>query len=199
MDFAKQLITEADNLPFSLECFRVAVASKKNPEESDLLTEEEVKELGAFIVDKIREQAKDAQPIYMRYSRDALYTLKVWQRFGSKEEINEYLRTTLESDPENAIELLKRFSSMTLGLPEERALFLDPENYEGVSKAIEPEVILTALEIVHGQAIDATEYPNDRTIPLKVRLARQFAFLHKEAQAAGQITTEQPPSEENTS
>jgi hypothetical protein len=177
-DFAKQLVGEADTLSFALECLRVATTNKESREQSDTLTPEGESELSALVIGKIKEHARDEQPLYLRFPRDANYLLKTWARRSSRDETNAYVRATLESSPGAAVELLKRFASFVLGVPEEQAPFLEQSNYESVVEIVDADVVYDALVKSYGAEIGSTEYPQNRTLRLDERLARQFAYLH---------------------
>lgn len=183
LDFAKQLVNEADTLSFALECFRVATTNKESRQQNETLTPEGEKELSQLIINRINEAARNEQPLYLAYPRDANYLLKTWARHSSREETNEYVRNTLAAHPENAIELLKPFTSMVLGVPEEQALFLEQSNYESVGEVVDTDAIYDALVKMYGVEITSSDYPQNRTLSLSERLARQFIYIHNQRQA----------------
>ena len=195
LDFAKQLIGEADTLSFALECFRVATTNKEGRERSDTLTPEGEGELSALVIEKIKEHASDEQPLYVRFPRDANYLLKTWARRSSRDETNAYVRATLTSNPEAAVELLKRFASFVLGVPEDQAPFLEQSNYESVAEIVDADVVYDALVKSYGAEISSTDYPQNRTFRLDERLARQFAYLHNQSRVGKESGPDTPETQ----
>ncbi|HUT60681.1 MAG TPA: P-loop NTPase fold protein [Phycisphaerae bacterium] len=104
---AEGVVADGIPLAFAVESLKWMGTRAKRDDAESALSEAEMEELAKTIVPRIRQYAQNG-PVYVRNPRDAAGLLHAWADLGSSEEVSQYLKDTLESDPGNAAQLAGR-------------------------------------------------------------------------------------------
>jgi hypothetical protein len=177
-DAIRLIVEEGQPLSFAVECFNWIRTKEKTEEEDRIIPIEEENELGRIIADRIKEMS-GKQPIYIECPKDTPFLLYVWTRWGSKEEVNQYLASTIDDNPHNALELLKCYLPTSWGSesgPHKGDFRRD--QYDAVTKVVETDVLFNALRKIYGSDLDSPQFNGNNTRSLDEQVAHQFAHIY---------------------
>jgi predicted KAP-like P-loop ATPase len=104
-EVARAVAQEIEPIMFTFECFKTVCVW--NHKESEILfSNEERIELCGIIVGRIKQLA-ERLPTYIQFPKYAPFFLRMWSRVGTREETDEYLKRTLEENPQNVFSLIR--------------------------------------------------------------------------------------------
>lgn len=109
--------------------------------------------------------------------------LAIWGRWGSREETQEFVTRQLAEHPERASDILRRFVGTARTASRVFPSDFDSDAYESLKRVVDPEVVHAALRDSRPQDLEDQGYPwlFDDNMDVDARLARQFAFVHRQA------------------
>ena len=178
-ELADEVIRTAQPLRFGLECLQWLQHDKKEPEEERIISSAAEKNISGAMVERIRAQA-DKEPLYQTYGRDAPWLYWVWNKQDGGKAIEAHLRARFETNPDEMDSFLDVFVGeawgMESGLPH-RSDF-DRDNYNAVTKLINPDLIMENLKQRYGTELDSPKFNRDSGSPIARQIAHQFAFIH---------------------
>jgi len=176
---ADTVIKVVQPLPFGLECLRWIYHDEQKSEEERIISLAGEERISGILAERIRAQAEE-NPLYQTFGRDAPWLYWFWNKQDGGESVATHLRARFEANPNEVDDFLDTFVGeawgMESGLPH-RADF-DRENYEAVSKLIDPDFLMANLKRRYGAELDAPEFYHDSDTPLARRFAHQFAYIH---------------------
>jgi hypothetical protein len=166
---------------FAAKSFMWMVTQEKGTDEDQGgLSEKERQSLGKKLAAKIHDLTKK-ESLYIKYQEDTSMLLGIWAQYGSRNETNDYLTKSSESNPENAIRLLKCY--LPAARPDKAPPSADDftmAQYNSLAEVVDLDKIYAALtKLFKFKAATIEEKmpikPADRN------LATQFIHLHHEA------------------
>lgn len=190
LDAARRVARKGQPLRFAIECIRWIRAIEKKEDKDRILSIEDETQLSKVVAGRVRELASEG-PMYILHPVDARLFLMVWAESGSRDETNEYLANMLNANPVSVAEFLKCYVPIQWGLETGIAEKgdLGRDQYDSVSRVVDPEVVLNAIETAFGVTPASAVHEDDGDRPPDERVVHQFAKLHEwaeiEHQAAG--------------
>ena len=177
---AQHVLAAAQPLPFALECFRWLRTDDSAGGKEGPLSSAAEKQIATALVTRIREVAEQTPP-YVQFPRAASSLLWVWHAYGPKGEAESYLNARFDVDPSEVDSFLAAFArvawGMESGLP--RAGAIDRDQYDLISKLVNPESLVQRLKSRLGSALRTDEYERSEEDAPGLRMASQFAHIHK--------------------
>lgn len=170
----------AEPLPFAWECVKWFRKDDQTPENEGVVSAECETALGQCVAGRIRAKAQEG-PLYRTFGVDAPRLLWLWSRYGEPAAVGHYLEERLESDPGEVDAFLAAYVGqawgLESGLPQKADLGRDA--YDAISKLIAPEVVMAKLRARYGGELYTPEYHLGDERPYALRLAHQFAHIHR--------------------
>jgi hypothetical protein len=145
--------------------------------------DKERESLGKKLAERIREFSKK-EPLYIRHPEDAALLLKIWARYGSRNETNKYLADSLKSRPENAVSLLKCFIVPNGSAESANAGAFTVNNYQALAEVVDADKVYAALTRSSKYKHDITK-ETDRVVPADSNIISQFMRLHLQQKNTG--------------
>jgi hypothetical protein len=179
-ELAVELARAVEPLAFGFEYFRWVRHNEERPEEERIVTKDTEAKIATALVARIREEAMEA-PFYMTLGRDAPRLYWLWSTYGDAADIKKALEDRFASHPDEVDAFLDTYVGdswgMESGLPS-RADFNRGE-YDSIAKLVDPNVLVDNLRQRYGKEVEATEFYQSRDVPVAMRIARQFVFIHR--------------------
>jgi hypothetical protein len=116
---AKQIALESQSPLFAAGWFRWLHSSETERER--VLSNEEEKEVGRLIAERVSDLAKKA-PITSQYPMQFPLLLRLWSTFGSRDEVAEYVANAFNSNPDTVVDFLQPYLGHALWLDGARRL-----------------------------------------------------------------------------
>jgi hypothetical protein len=178
---ARVIIQEGEPLSFAAECFAKMLPREGKQSDRELFPTEERQTLGRIMADRIGSYAA-TEILYTELPRDAQFLLSLWSVFGSRDETNKYIITTIQQALQNVVDFLKCY------LPIEGASA--KEIYNSISQVVDPDVIYDALKQLYGSNLDTVSYNSYDNLPRDKSAAYQFANIYRTITGTDQPITE---------
>jgi len=182
---ARQILREAEPLPFAVECLRWFRRDATNPESEQIVSTAVEQELGECLADRIRKAAM-GQPPYIAYP-DASHTiLWVWHTYGAPGAVEAYLKARLAADPSEAMKLLGTYVPTAIN-PEtglvDKSTF-GREAYDAITQMVDPTILYTHVASLYRLPRELNESVFHTNLPFEERVAQQFAYVHQQVKAS---------------
>lgn len=179
-DLAQTVIGTAQPLPFAVECFRWLRVSDGDPESDRIVTAECEAELGKLIADRVRSEAMNEVP-FKKYGADSVRLLWLWSKYGPTGETSAYLRARFEADSSELDDFLRVYVPLAWGLQSGLSHIADlsRNNYDAMAELIDPNFVILKLRERYGTEIDNPRFDHPDDTALAMRIAHQFAYIHK--------------------
>ena len=180
--WAAKVLKAAIPLPFASDCFRFMARGDKESERC--ISEDKEAEVGKILADRIYGESKTGS-IYLLFPDDSASLLLTWKRFWDAKEVEEHLLGQFDKEPKEVIAFLKAFLPTAYSDIARKGDFTGNE-YGSVAFLVDPEIIQKHLASLYGDLLDVGEsYPYGFDDPLEVRVAKQFAFVHRARESMG--------------
>jgi len=178
-DLARRLVREAEPLIFGAECYRRFRRDDRDLESPRLLPAGIEEDLGRIVAERVKASAAEDPP-YRRFPDDAPLLLWIWDKYGVKGEVRDYLHGRFESVPEEIDDFLSAFVPKAWGMESGLSYRSDfrRDAYDTIGKLIEPEFLFEKLRTRYGEELDNPVYHQNSDVALGKRFANQFAFIH---------------------
>jgi len=177
---AKEIIEKADPLGFAFECLRWLRTDTDEPESERILPLEVETQMAEQLLQRVQVEASK-EPLYRKFRRDAPRLLWLWSKHGPPGEVAKHLQDQLEADPAGIDQLLDAYVGtawgMESGLPHKSDL--DRGNYDAIAKIISPEIVIDKLKRRYKSELQDSAYHFADDVPIPLRIANQFAHIHK--------------------
>lgn len=182
VNFAVDTIEQTDSLAFGFECLRWLRKGEKESEEDRILSKENETKVAQVLVARIEKSAQEA-PLYRTHGRDAGAFLWLWNRYGNTGDLSKYLRSRIDSGIAEIDEFIDVYVGLAWGMESgiPHRSDLDRDQYNAIAQIIDPGYIVEKLRERHKDALDDTEFHQSEGVPLPLKFARQFAFVHRVA------------------
>lgn len=182
-ELASEIIRSVEPLPFAFECFkklRFYEEDASDRSRDNILNEGTSERVGRHLAQRISEFA-EGNNLFELFGDQAPPLIYVWKKFGDQDEVEGYVRKIIDAD----LGQLDVFLACFVGLAWEAGTGLSHvsdlrrDNYNQINGYICPSYIVQKIKAKHGSEVDNPEYFQSSDIPVSLRLARQFIFLHK--------------------
>lgn len=187
LNLGEAILKEAEPISFAAECLIWMRTSDEKEKTEHIFSKSKERELEQIIVSRIRDIASD-KLLYKHIPESAGSLLSIWSRFGSKDETDQYLTESFQSNPENVIEFLKCYLptswGLVSGLPSMRPL--ERHEYDSIAKIVNPDTIYETIKKLKGPELDKLELDHDyyfRREGVEMQFARLHHFVKNEREA----------------
>jgi predicted KAP-like P-loop ATPase len=197
----KQVIESADPLWFGAEVLRwLYVTDDADKADSNMLTKDELKEVGKLLVERIKVYANSGQRLFSIDVPQEQSLLFEWRRVDGREPVQAHLCSIFSSDHENIALFLSAFAGLSWrlddGLP--RIADLNINHLENISLIYNLDSLASLIQAhLPGNFANPQFYP-DADTPISQQLAEQFIYVYNkwktdgEAQDEGEDTDDTP-------
>jgi hypothetical protein len=144
------------------------------------LTQDHKQGLGEEIADRLSEFEKSGEWLFDEHSREGPLLAYVWSKYGDEESLSQHIEAHLEADNEAVFKILLAYTPTAYPLVEGIPTKSDFERsqYEALSSAFRPELLVASLRKRQDVELDSDEYPREGQESVKLRVAKQFLWLH---------------------
>jgi hypothetical protein len=192
---AREVIKQANPLPFAFECLRWLRKDKESKSQAAVRPQVE-QELCRKLAARIRAAALD-DPLYISFpDGDSPALLWAWNEYESKRDVKKYLTKRFESNPSEVPKFLASYVGVGWGMDGlSHKSDLRKDSYDAIVKLIEAESIVKHLKSIYGANIENAEYRSFDEVSDEQRIAQQFAAIHRDvvsSKAEGEKRTKEP-------
>ena len=194
---AQRIISEAQPLPFALECYRWLRSGDDVPDEDRLFSSDEEEELGGLVAGRVREVAFE-EPLYNQFPENSPFLLWLWSRYGDPGEVREYLTTRFEESSDDIIRFLGSYVGTSWGLESglpSRGDF-ERDAYNRVVELVDTDHLLAQLIERFGPELEQAEFNTTYDLPFESQVVHQFAAIHRHVKEEEQASAEAPQEED---
>lgn len=182
-DLAAEVMNLAEPITFAFEIIKWLRTKKStNENDSNAISPENLLKVCKILANRIENMFNQDINAFEKYPDHAPNLLWFWGKFGSKENADKYLTKFLNADIQNVHRLLNSVVPISYpmtgeGLPHKSEFERDQYNY--LQSFVDLNMINELLKTAYGNELESEQYPYDSEKPLDIRLARQFAWIHK--------------------
>lgn len=185
---AEDVINASSSLVLAGQLFASICKWSQDSGDLIILAAEPIENLGALLANRVKDAIQ--QNFFFDQIDRTEILLIVLKDYGGNE-AKVILETSFNTSGENLDKFLRgivgfHFSSGAAGpQPNE----MDKDHYDSICRLIEPKVIIRMLKARYGEKLDDLKYKTGRDMPLNLKFARQFLYIHKEKQAQSPAPT----------
>lgn len=180
---AEEAAHAAEPLSFCYEYMRWISHSDEQPEERRVLSDEGEIAVRVILANRIRD-ANAQSPLYMACGRDVPSLYWLWGKQHGNQEVGEALLNRFRTSPSDLDAFLDCYVGegwfVESGLPV-RSDFRR-EQYDSVTAFVPSEFIVGNLMDRFGEELRSPSFHNDENMPIALRVAHQFVFIHNAVQ-----------------
>ncbi len=171
---ADSVVSIADPLPFAAEIVRLLGPLDRSGKA--VLEEGPLRRIGANLAKRIEEECR-AEWVFSKYGRESIGLLWTWKQYASN--VQSYVSEGLQRDIGRLDEFLSSFlgQAYSSGLPV-RTDFRR-EGYDNIASIVDPGVVNELVMQAYGDKILPEEYHFGDDTPDDLRIANQFAYIHR--------------------
>ncbi len=178
-DLAAALMRDAQHLPFAVELLRWLRPQAERKDRA-VLTMEACEAAGRVLADRLLEVWCAGDP-FTRLARKASASLHMCAVYGDGDALRECLRRRIDADISFAFALMRSFLGQSWSLDTGAPLVPDlrREGYEAIRDYVDPDWLFSRLQQSLGDEIGAGEEHSQQSVDEDLRLAHQYARLHR--------------------
>ncbi|MCI0622104.1 MAG: KAP family NTPase [Acidobacteria bacterium] len=177
---ARQVIERARPTAFAIEMLRWLRKSKDQDESERILSVEVENTLLKKVAERIAAEALNAPP-HLTDTKSAASLFSMWFTYGEKESLKTYLIQRFDGDPTEAAKFLGCYLPTVwagdTGLPRKGSI--SRETYDGIANVVDPELMISYLRKVYGDALDDDKFFEERKGDPDAKAAATFVRMHK--------------------
>jgi predicted KAP-like P-loop ATPase len=178
---AKDVISEAEPISFAFECLRWIKTAEKQAETEQCFSVDEENKLDTIMAQKISDYAK-TQDLFEGDTSNVPGFFRVWAKSLSKQEASKYVESFVSSSSGNVLKVLRSYLGRAWAGNKPVQADLQFEQFQEISKIVDPAILFSALEQIYGEELSQPEYENFTGKDDDLHLANQFSFLYKKWQ-----------------
>ena len=181
LNYAKEVISTAVPLPFSIACLRWFRTGKEKDVSERIFSSEIEDDLGRFTAQRIASIAED-NIIYMEYGRDAPLVFWTWAHYDGKETTEAYVKKKIEENPASVSQFLKTYITTAWGMESGLPIKGDfeREQYDYLSKIVDPEIVIGAIKLFKGEEfIKSVDLSTIEEKNFEEKITLQFIHIHQ--------------------
>jgi hypothetical protein len=189
----KQVIESADPLWFGAEVLRwLYVTDDADKANRNMLTKDELQEVGKLLVERIKAHTKSGQPLFNVDVPQEQTLLFEWQRLDGREPVQAHLSAVFSSDYENLALFLQAIAGLSWrvddGLP--RIADLEINHLKNIGLIYNLDSLATLIQThLPGNFTNPQFYP-DADTPIRQQLAEQFIYVYNKWKTDGETQDE---------
>lgn len=194
---AIEVMSVAEPITFAFEVVKW-LRTKKTQNEGNAISPDSLQKICNTLSNRIENLFIQDATVFEKYPDDALHLVWFWGKFGSKENADKYLEEFLNANVQNIHKLLNSavpiaYPMMGNGLPHKSDFERDQYNY--LQSFVDLNMIYELLKKTYGDKIESDQYLYDDGKSMDMRIASQFAWIHKKGLNENQGTEGQNPDE----
>lgn len=179
---AIEVMNVAEPITFAFEVVKW-LRTKKTGNEGNSINPENLQRICNTLANRIGSMFNQDATAFEKYSDHAPDLLWFWGKFGSKENADKYLNEFLTENIQNVHKLLNSVVPIAYpvdgGLPHKSEFERDQYNY--LQSFVDLNMVYELLKKTYGDELESEQYPYDFGASLDLRIAKQFAWIHKKA------------------
>lgn len=178
VELAKEVILTAEPLSFAAECFswfRRDTEEYPNPQG---FSDEEYKKLAGILAERISIELRNLDEIQLEKLDKIPYLMHIWSEYGKPEEASNKISEKIQTNHDFLFVFLNSYTPTAFGEFGAKKSSFSSENYDAVTKVVDPLVIVRAIEDIFGDIKLDDKYPEQLNISRNEELARQFLLRH---------------------
>ena len=175
---AEVILKGAQPIDFATECFS-GIRTKDKEKEDRNFTDEELEHLGRILANRIKDYCNENKPIFVTLPRIGAKFFSIWSIWGSKDEVSIYIQDNLRNNMNNVnlfIECYLPTSWGGDGIISKGELMR--EEYNAISRVVDPEFIYNIIIEVYGEEILQEKDIYYQEIRFKELVAHQFVSIY---------------------
>lgn len=177
-DLAVQVVNVAEPITFAYEIIKW-LRSKKPGDESKAISSEDIQKISSNLANRIESLAIQDAAFFDTYPDQAHYLIWFWGKFGSKDNADKFLSGFLNTDIQNVHKLLSSVVPVAYGEGLPQKSDFERDQYNNLETFVDIDMVYDILKKEYEGELESEQYPYDYDKPLELRLARQFAWIHK--------------------
>lgn len=186
---AKQVIEAADPLWFGNEVLRwLHVTDDADKADSNMLTKDEVKEVGKALVERIKARAAAGEPLFNVDVSQEQSLLYKWWRIEGREPVHTHLASVFTKDSKNIALFLQAMAPRSWGegdvLP--RVGKLDGNQLKNIKLIYDLDALAQLIRQHLPGDFENPQWSPDSSKPVEQRLAEQFMFVYNKWKKDGE-------------
>jgi predicted KAP-like P-loop ATPase len=193
---AIEVMNAAEPITFAFEVVKW-LRTKKTENESNAISPDNLLKICNTLATRIEIMFNQNTNVFEKYPDYAPHLLWFWGNFGSKENADEYLLEFLKADVQNVHRLLNSIVPIAYsadGSPPHKSDF-ERDQYNYLQSFVDLNLVFELLEKAYGNGLESEQYPYDFDKSLDLRLAKQFAWIHKKVRSEQQASEHAKPIE----
>jgi predicted KAP-like P-loop ATPase len=179
-ELAIEVMNVAEPITFAFEVVKW-LRTKKSVNHGNALSPDNLLKVCNTLANRIEKMFTQNTSVFEKYPDHASNLLWFWGKFGSKENADKYLVEFLNVDVQNIHKLLNSvvpIAYSTDGSPPRKSEF-ERDQYDYLQSFVDLNMLYELLKKIYGDKLESEEYPYDFGEPLDLRIAKQFAWMHK--------------------
>jgi hypothetical protein len=178
---ASKIIEKGEPITFAMEILKWIVSyDDVKPDERPLSKEQDSalrKDLAGRVGRKFKTFAPNDFPAGMKGLGSLLL---LWASDGEPGETRTFLTKLIETKHEVAIPIIQSFLPTSFSVAGAHLAAFDRETYDRICRLIDCTVLFSVLSSVFQGKLDASLYRGQKEVPIDLRIANQFAYIHNE-------------------
>ena len=194
---AIEVVNVAEPITFAVEVVNWLRTKKSVHESNAIISPDNLSRICNTLANRIEALFNQDATAFEKYSNHAPHLIWFWGKFGSKENADKYLVGFLNMDIRNVHKLLDAVVPLAYpmdGSPPHKSEF-ERDQYNYLQSFVDLNLVYELLKNTYGDGLESEDYPYDFGKPLDLRLARQFAWIHKKVLAEKQELENNKPVE----
>ena len=195
LDLAIQAVGFAEPISFALDIVRW-LRTRKAEAEEDFFSPTDLEKISNALANRTEALATQDIGFFDKYPDHALGLISTWKKFGAKKRLEHYLQNYLNSDLQNVHKLLSYAVPTAYSENGAHKANFEREQYNSLQSLVNLDMVYEILKKVYEDKLDSEEYPYDYGESVDLKLARQFAWIHKKVIEESENTKKENPPDE---
>ncbi len=193
---AIEVMNVAEPITFAFEVVKW-LRTKKSANEGNAISPDNLLKVCNTLANRIENMFDQNANVFEEYPDHAPNLLWFWGKFGSKDNTDKYLTEFLSADVQNIHKLLN--AVVPIAYPMDGSLphksEFEREQYNYLQSFVDLNMLDALLKKAYGDELESEEFPYDFGKPLDLRIAKQFAWIHKKVLNEKQKPEDTKPTE----
>lgn len=183
LNIAKRVIDKSIPTELSIQLMLAFQRPQYNDDDNRLFSDEELKEIGQLLLDRILYEANDV-PLFEVFPEDTDYIFTyLWLPIKGKESIMEYIKPILDKHSQKIVDILKYYSPLIHSTRQSEPYYgdLKKDNYINITKAFNVDYLYKLAVKTYGKEIDMDDYTRLDNHQTNENRVKQFVYFYKES------------------
>lgn len=177
-DLAIEVVKIAEPITFAMEVVRWL---KRKDSDSSVILSDSLQMVTSTLANRIETLASQNIDFFDEYADQTPHLLWFWEKFGAKENADEYIRAYLTANIQNIHKLLKSVVPIAYpadGSPPHKSEF-KRDQYNYLQSFIPLDLVYDLLKANYGDVLESEQYPYSFDKASDIQYAKQFVWIHK--------------------